>query len=143
MSRYCSLCQTIWTRGLPARDSSSITGLVLDKSFLSSLYIHGVILNRPRDRQHGDINMPLYGNPTAWYLFLATVPVNHSHLVRTPSSTRFETKSTNYPAPPLVFPGLSPRMPPPRPSCFILISSGPRLGSSRRHERKNVSLPED
>ena len=30
----CSLCQTIWTRGLPVRDSSSITGLVLDKSFL-------------------------------------------------------------------------------------------------------------
>ena len=30
---YCSLCQTIWTRGLPTRDSSSITGLVLDKSF--------------------------------------------------------------------------------------------------------------
>ena len=29
----CSLCQTIWTRGLPTRDSSSITGLVLDKSF--------------------------------------------------------------------------------------------------------------
>ena len=29
----CSLCQTIWTRGLPARDSSSITGLVLDKPF--------------------------------------------------------------------------------------------------------------
>ena len=29
----CSLCQTIWTRGLPARDSSSITGLALDKSF--------------------------------------------------------------------------------------------------------------
>ena len=28
----CSLCQTIWTRGLPTRDSSSITGLVLDKS---------------------------------------------------------------------------------------------------------------
>ena len=33
LSRYCSLCQTIWTRGLPTRDSSSITGLVLDKSF--------------------------------------------------------------------------------------------------------------
>ena len=30
---HCSLCQTIWTRGLPARDSSSITGLALDKSF--------------------------------------------------------------------------------------------------------------
>ena len=30
----CSLCQTIWTRGLPARDSSSITGLALDKSCL-------------------------------------------------------------------------------------------------------------
>ena len=30
---FCSLCQTIWTRGLPTRDSSSITGLVLDKSF--------------------------------------------------------------------------------------------------------------
>ena len=29
----CSLCQTIWTRGLPTRDSTSITGLVLDKSF--------------------------------------------------------------------------------------------------------------
>ena len=32
MGRLCSLCQTIWTRGLPTRDSSSITGLVLDKS---------------------------------------------------------------------------------------------------------------
>ena len=52
----CSLCQTIWTRGLPARDSSSITGLALDKSFPESLYYHGVILKRPRDRQHGDIN---------------------------------------------------------------------------------------
>ena len=56
LSRYCSLCQTIWTRGLPTRDSSSITGLVLDKSFPYSLYYHGVILKRPRDRQHGDIN---------------------------------------------------------------------------------------
>ena len=53
---FCSLCQTIWTRGLPARDSSSITGLALDKSFPYSLYYHGVILKRPRDRQHGDIN---------------------------------------------------------------------------------------
>ena len=33
MHACCSLCQTIWTRGLPTRDSSSITGLVLDKSF--------------------------------------------------------------------------------------------------------------
>ena len=53
---FCSPCQTIWTRGLPTRDSSSITGLVLDKSFPSSFYIHGVILKRPRDRQHGVIN---------------------------------------------------------------------------------------
>ena len=45
----CSLCQTIWTRGLPTRDSSSITGLVLDKSFPQSLYYHGVILKRPRE----------------------------------------------------------------------------------------------
>ena len=30
----CSVCQTIWTRRLPARDSSGITGLALDKSFL-------------------------------------------------------------------------------------------------------------
>ena len=52
----CSLCQTVWTRGLPTRDSSSITGLVLDKSFPQSLYYHGVILKRPRDRQDGDIN---------------------------------------------------------------------------------------
>ena len=56
ISRYCDLCQTIWTRGLPTRDSSSITGLVLDKSFPQSLHYHGVILKRPRDRQHGDIN---------------------------------------------------------------------------------------
>ena len=54
--RACSLCQTIWTRGLPARDSPSITGLALDKSFLSSLYYHAVIHKRPKDRQHGDIN---------------------------------------------------------------------------------------
>ena len=53
---YCSLCQTIWTRGLPTSDSFSITGLVLDKSFPQSLYCHGVILKRPRDRHHGDIN---------------------------------------------------------------------------------------
>ena len=52
----CSLCQTIWTRGLPARDSSSINGLVLDKSFLYILYYHGVNHNRPRGKQHGDIN---------------------------------------------------------------------------------------
>ena len=31
--KVCSLCQTIWTRGLPTRDSSSIPGLVLDNSF--------------------------------------------------------------------------------------------------------------
>ena len=53
---FCSLCQTIWTRGLPARDSSSITGLALDKSFPYSLYYHGVIHKRPRNRQHGDNN---------------------------------------------------------------------------------------
>ena len=29
---------------------------MLDKSFPSSLYYHGVTLKRPRDRQHGDIN---------------------------------------------------------------------------------------
>ena len=52
----CSLCQTIWTRGLPTRDSSIIPGLVLDKSFPQSLYNQGVILKRPRDTQHGDIN---------------------------------------------------------------------------------------
>ena len=56
MTESCSLCQTIWTTGLPTRDSSSITGLVLDKLFPLSLYYHGVVLNRPRDRQHGDIN---------------------------------------------------------------------------------------
>ena len=33
LGRPCSLCQTIWTTGLPTRDSSSITGLVLDKAF--------------------------------------------------------------------------------------------------------------
>ena len=35
----CSLCQTISTRGLPARDSSSITGLALDKSFVRDCII--------------------------------------------------------------------------------------------------------
>ena len=80
----CSLCQTVWTRGLPTRDSSSITGLVLDKSFPQSLYYHGVILKRPRDRQHGDINPDppataqlqhaITWKPTAWYVFLATAP---------------------------------------------------------------------
>ena len=44
-------------RTFPARDSSSITGLALDKSFPQSLYYHGVIHKRPRDRQHGDNNL--------------------------------------------------------------------------------------
>ena len=75
----CSLCQTVWTRGLPTRDSSSITGLVLDKSFPQSLYYHGVILKDHETDSTGtsilipllllNFNMRLYGNPTAWYLF--------------------------------------------------------------------------
>ena len=82
-SRYCSLCQTIWTRGLATRDSSSITGSCSISPFLRACIItEWSTIDRETDSAGTSIliplvllnfNMRLYGNPTAWYLLCIPV----------------------------------------------------------------------